>query len=56
MKVVPNEPTSSKLFKDNIEITTSQLETVSVESQYQMNNVLYDKTFNLLYISFLSID
>ena len=48
MKVIPNEPISSKLFKDNIEITNSNLGNVSVESQYQMNNVLYDKYNNII--------
>ena len=48
MNVVPNEPTSSKLFKNNQEITTNNLGEVSVEDQYQMVNVLYDKYSNII--------
>ena len=49
MKIVPNEPNWSKLYKlDGTEITKSDLGSVSVEDKFQMINKLYDKYNNLI--------
>ena len=49
IKVVPNEPTWSKLYTtDGVEITKKNLGSVSVEDKFQMVNKLYDKYNNLI--------
>ena len=49
MKVIPNEPTWSKLFTmEGNEITQRNLGSVSVEDKFQMINKLYDKYNNLI--------
>ena len=49
IKVIPNEPASSKLFyMDGTKIEGKELESVSVESKLQLINELYDKYGNII--------
>ena len=49
MKVIPNEPVSSKLYyMDNTEIKQRELKSVSVEDKLQLLNEFYDKYNNLI--------
>ena len=49
MKVIPNEPVTSKLYKlDGSEITYIHLGSVSVEDKLQIINKLFDKYGNLI--------
>ena len=49
MKIVPNQPTSSKLYyMNNKEIKAKELQSVSVEGKLQLITELYDKYNNLI--------
>ena len=49
MKIVPNQPTSSKLYyMNNKEIKAKELQSVSVEDKLQLINEFYDKYNNLI--------